>query len=293
MITVSTYANSTALTTLEGVKRLLQVESPATDDLYNDLIVAGSAAIESHCNRRFCREAVVETVKGYGGVNLLLSRAPIARVTSVIADGDVITDYVVENPGAGMLYRKRGWLDTVQLGWAISDYRVPGSEDPLYVVSYSAGYLLPGDNVEAEGEFFSVDGPNRTFTATGEASFPLTLVGGDRVYVTGFTETGNSGWLTVQSATASTLVVAETLTTEASTEGIKTFKFDNLPADIELAARETVKGIYLRRKVDDSVASKSIGDLSITYRQDSGSTLTASGVPVGVVARLAPYVRYA
>src|SRR5262245_27337660 len=290
MITVATPANTTALTTRERVKRLMGKEDTADDLLLDELVVAATAAVEAYCHRTFARETLVETVRGYGGTVLMLGRAPIVLVTSVLGDGtDPITDWVYDSKDAGLLYRKRGWQDTVQLGWAITGYSVPGSEDPLYAVAYSAGFLLAGDNVEVESGL-SVDAPSRQFRrATG--SFPLTLVGGDRVFADDFGDPANNGWFTVQAVAPQAVTVAETtLVTEGAGEGVRSLKVETLPADVELAARETARAMYLARKRDDVVASKTIGALSITYRD---TPTTAEGVPTACLARLAPWRRMA
>lgn len=291
-VTVSVRANTRALTTRERVKRLLEIDDTSRDQLMDELILAASAAVETFCHRIFAREAVVETVRGFGGTVLMLTRTPLVLLTSVIANGqDPITDAVRESDEAGMLYRKVGWLDTTQLGWGLSATLIPNTADPLYTVTYSAGYLLPGDDVESDGGL-SVDGPSRTFLL-GDGSFPLTLVGGDRVYVQGFTLAANNGWFTVAAngVAAGALTVAETtLQTEPVDEGLRTVAVSTLPADVELSARETVRSMYTSRTRDSEVQSKSVGDLSVTYR-DRGTT--TEGLPVECLKRLGPWVRVA
>ncbi len=91
-------------------------------------------------------------------------------------------------------------------------------------------------------------------------------------------------------AAAGALTVTEALTTEPTTDGLRTIAVSTLPADVDQAARETVRSMYVARKRDGDVQSKSVGDLSITYR---GTAATAEGLPVECIKRLGPWVRVA
>jgi len=75
----------------------------------------------------------------------MLSRTPITEVDSVLYDNDPVVDYVLEDPEAGFLHRSQGWQWTVSRWWNITSHPMPGSEEPKFVVTYIAGYILPGD----------------------------------------------------------------------------------------------------------------------------------------------------
>lgn len=60
---------------------------------------------------------------------------------------------------------------------------------------------------------------DNSFNKTG-ADFPTTLVPGQFIYVSGFTETANNGWHEVVTATASKITVSSTLTTEAAGDSV-------------------------------------------------------------------------
>ncbi len=145
MLEVVTAATNTKLATLEAVKTELGISDASQDALLGLLIDQASAAIVDHCGRPFARETYKETVPGYGSNRLMLSRTPIISVASVVADSEVIVDYLIENPDAGILYRKVGWRWTPPLGWNITYYPVAGQEELLFAVTYTAGYVLPGD----------------------------------------------------------------------------------------------------------------------------------------------------
>jgi len=296
VITVTTRANSTALTTVPAVKQMLGIEGTGEDAQIAVEIAAASAAIESYCHRVFARQAITELVKGYGGPYLMLGRAPVVRLGTILANStDPITDARLENADAGLVYRKFNWDNTIQLGWTIGDTPLPGSEDPFYSIDYSAGYLLPGDDVEGEMTI-SVDGPTKQFRTT--ETFPRTLVSGDVLVAEGFAIAANNGRFTVATAAAQAITVVETtLATEAATEGLRFLRLCNLPADVELAAREAVRDVRLARRRDAAIASRTVGDLSISYRDPRALVGPAApmtgGLPVDAALRLSPYVRAA
>lgn len=289
MLTVVTRAKSTALIQREAVKQLLQLTDDSRDAILDLLIPATSAAIVAFCHRPFAREVYSETVPGYGNQYLSLARYPVVALGTIL-DGYTtpITDAKLENGPAGLVYRAMGWLDTAPVGWALTSVRRPGYEEPWYTVGYTAGYLLPGDNIASAA--VTVDGPSKQFRLTG--GFPA-LVAGDVLVSGGFTTVANNGTFTVASATADAVTVSEsTLVTEAASAGLKTLTGATLPADIQQAAFETVKAWYLSRAKDDTVAARTVGDLSIRYREPTSPEMAAA-VPLTASLLLAPYVRMA
>jgi len=187
-VTVSVAAESTNLTTVSAVKAMLGVASRKFDAELDRLIAAATSAISVYVGHVYAKQTYVETVVGSGYPRLLLTNTPIVSVTSVLCDGTAVTDYEVEDPDSGFLYRAVGWSSAAWAGWNASPYSLPGTERPMFTVTYEGGYLLPGE-------------PDA-----------------------------------------------------------------NLPAHIEQACIETVVDWYRGGKRDDAVKSKSVGDLSITYK---------------------------
>lgn len=142
-ITVTVPAADNLLTTRATVKTELGLTGTADDALIDSFIQQVSDAIATYCGRVFPRQTYQETVAGYGDPILMLSRTPIVSVSSVSLSGDVITDYTIEDAGAGFLYRERGWIWTAGVGWQLTDYVIPRSEAPKFTVTYIAGYYLP------------------------------------------------------------------------------------------------------------------------------------------------------
>jgi len=119
--------------------------SNVDDDLIRRLIDQSSAAIVRYCERPFAEEVYKETVAGFGSIYLMLSRTPVTAVSSVIRNGDTITDFTIENPEAGLLLREAGWSWTAATGWNLTGYTIANSELPKFTVAYTAGYELSDD----------------------------------------------------------------------------------------------------------------------------------------------------
>lgn len=144
-LTVQSAAETKNLTTVAAVKKDLAITDDDQDEVLADYIGRVSDAVRSFTNRSWARETYVETVKGSGTSKLILARRPIVSVSSVLDSvGQAITDYTIEDPDAGLLYRKNGWTWAPAIGWRSSEYVVPGSDEPNFTVTYIAGYILPG-----------------------------------------------------------------------------------------------------------------------------------------------------
>jgi hypothetical protein len=285
-VTITTPATSALLTTVGAVKRELGAD--VDDQLVESLVRAASEVVSRYCGRSFGREVLSETVSGYGGQHLMLARTPIVTTAAVLHEGSPIIDYVVGDSGAGLLYRKQSWLDTTEVGWYMSEYRRSYESEPQFTVTYTAGYLLPSDDVVSA--LLTASAADNSFNLTG-ASFPL-LVAGDTVTTADFPTAANNGTFTVVSRTASKVVVSGgTLATDAADPNSpRTMAVRTLPYDIERAVIETVKAWYFARTPQASVASKTVGDLSIHYRAPADSS---EGLPSSAIGLLAPYRRFA
>lgn len=145
MLEVVTPATNFQLTTLGAVKGELEISVDTYDAIFTSLIDRASKMIVGECGRPFAYQTYRETLPGYGDYRLMLSRTPIVGTPTILCDSEAITDFVVEERDAGFLWRKTGWKWTVAPGWHITWAPVAGSEDLKFIVSYNAGYVLPGD----------------------------------------------------------------------------------------------------------------------------------------------------
>ena len=105
------------------------------------LIGRASGMIAAYCGQDFARQTYRETFRPAPAGPLILSRRP-AAVSTVTADGATVTpaDYDADSP-AGLVWRFNLFGECH--GW-------PGS---VAVVTYVAGYVLPGDPDYAAAPF--------------------------------------------------------------------------------------------------------------------------------------------
>lgn len=136
LVTVSTAAEATALTTLERVKMELGITGTDYDDLLTAKISEASSDIEAVLGYRVARETVsemfwdLEETLDY----VLLDRVPVSSVTTVTLDDEVQeTTYYRLDGKTGALYALDG--NGYQSAWIVGK---------SLVVAYIGGYLLPG-----------------------------------------------------------------------------------------------------------------------------------------------------
>lgn len=145
-----------ALTTYEAVSATLQLSSDdaanaTAQALIERYINACSEAIERIACRHFERTAtaVTEYYPGYGGVHLVLDRAPIVSVGTidlVTIDGTAqgtLDNWRVDNADAGIVYRPGRWPLTADVARTPTRDTIPGSERYSIRVQYTAGWITP------------------------------------------------------------------------------------------------------------------------------------------------------
>ena len=135
-----------ALTTLAIVKTELGITGATEDTYLERMINAASDRIENYCSRAFFKETgKIENVAGFGGVYLLVSKAPLLAITSITFDGNTVAsaDYEIHDADVGSIYRKGGWHWTTARLKDITQPPMPGHERKLYKVTYDGGYETP------------------------------------------------------------------------------------------------------------------------------------------------------
>lgn len=136
IVTVTTAPERTALTTLDRVKLELSISGSESDDLLSLKIAEATSDIEAHLRRTLARATLTETFWGDLGAPeyLVLDRAPVASVTSVMVDDVAVasTEYRLD-ADAGIIYR----LDS-------TGYPSFWLSCKSIVVVYAGGFELPG-----------------------------------------------------------------------------------------------------------------------------------------------------
>ncbi len=142
-ISITTAAADTLLTTIESVKTELGIVGTDQHPHLTDLIQQASDMIVRFCSRTFAQERVVETIGATGLPDILLTRTPIETMHSVSFDGGTaITDYTVEDPDAGILFRENVWTTSVMDFGHILPHPSPYKR-PLWSFDYTGGWYLP------------------------------------------------------------------------------------------------------------------------------------------------------
>lgn len=263
--------------------------------LADSLIDEASAAIRSYCHQNFAREAYTETLPGFGDVHLQLARTPVVSVSTVTYRSSVITDYSIAEPGRGWLYRQNGWAWTAQVwpglsgggAWLDMGTPLPRQEEPIISVDYTAGYVLPEQNVQGE---VTVAASDDSFNSAG-AQFPALMKAGDVIETTGFENPANNSRFSVVSATTSKIVVSGSLVEQAAANSASIVKVSTLPADVQKAANECVKTWYLTRRDNPSIVEKQAGPHRLRFSEQED--VQRLGLPAVCVGLLRPWVRAA
>lgn len=301
-LTVSTVAPTRRLTRLEHVKRELELTEETYDALLEALIDQATAALEAYCHRPFAREVYTETLPGYGDIHLALKRVPVITVASVTFDGQAVTDYSIAEREQGTLYRRGGWYWTAQTFGGLGGdglfldigSPLPQREEPLYSVEYTAGYLLPEQNLLGKTTLSAAAADN-SFNDSG-SGFPALLKAGDVVEVEGFATAGNNGRFQVTGTpTVVKIPVSGSLTLEAAGPAV-TIRFREFaglrPLDgVEKACIETVKAWFSARKDDPRIVEKHLQGAGLRFSE--AGLGAALGLPAACIGLLRPWVRAA
>lgn len=144
--------NANALTTVTEALAVLGISDA---DLATRLINSASDFFENRCNRKFVLTDEVEDVPGFGTDKLRVSRWPVVTVAGIKYSGDAvdITDLFVDKP-AGLLQLQGGFKNTAHFdGTTIGEPSLPGTELPLYEVTYQGGYITPPNDGNAAAPF--------------------------------------------------------------------------------------------------------------------------------------------
>ncbi len=149
VVEIVTPSESELLTTLERVKRELNITSDASDEILEDKISEASSDIGQAIPQRLPREGVRETFwhdedahhwrtpfhhGNPAQTTLFLRRTPVVKIDSVRVDGIALdaSEFRLD-PDAGLLDRLSS--DGIPCAWSFCK---------SVVVAYTAGFILPG-----------------------------------------------------------------------------------------------------------------------------------------------------
>lgn len=280
MLTITTHPLNTTLATLQQARETVSVTTADQDTTLLRFLQGASDRISAACRRVFPRAVYTETLQGSDHFSLVLARRPVVAVSSVSIDGLIDTTYTLDDREAGILRRTERWPMQGLIGFGMAEYFDARNVVKQCSVSYTAGYLLPSDDV-IQRETISVASGDKSFNDSA-GGFPL-LVAGDRIDVSGFAAVANQGVFTVVTRTASKITVSETtLVTEAAGPPV-TMRVSTLPPRATLATLELLKFQYLGKDKDPDLLERRVGDLSVRYREQAATGEQGVGALPGTV----------
>ena len=236
----------------------LQAESPAlasaSASLLTRLAREATEAIESALGdgrtpRRLARARVTETVRGNNRSLIRLSRVPVLSIDALALDGAAqdATKVKITDPERGEVWLEALW----QVMGADLELRGGWTEQPrpLWAITYTAGWLMPGDDVSTT---VSAAASDDSFNDSA-SGFPALVRAGDWIEAEGFTG-ANAGFHKVTGTPTTAKVVTATAAIADEVAGAtKVLRFRSLPREIERCAIDLVRGLYLARTRDPAV----------------------------------------
>ena len=129
------------------------------------LAARASAWAETYLGYPLTLQVYSETLAGYGGPEIMLSRTPLVRVlrffdSTATCEATAIcsSDFRVEDAAAGLLSRDGGWRWTndrregeTPFNLGLAGAYLPGRETRPWLIEYVAGYRVTGSTVTCMG----------------------------------------------------------------------------------------------------------------------------------------------
>jgi len=257
--------SSDALTTIVACEQALGITAGDEDDFLTRLIESVSARIKRYCNRTFYyEEAIAEYVKAFGTTNLQVSRRPVTGIDSITYDGATVSsgDYKCvgyDFANAGVIYNSGGWYWPAMQIKNIARDRYPGSEDPLYLVTYDAGWKTPEQ---------SKSGSITAVADLGGGEISITsarhlLSTGDSVTQSGTTSYNDTYTVTV--IDGDTYKVTETFVADETGTWTQNNYTRDLPYDLEQACIDFVAYKYHNKGKNPAIKSEKLLSWAASY----------------------------
>jgi hypothetical protein len=140
------------ITTISRVALVLALSGTSTDStiinlLGVEMIRRATDAVQSYLGYPIKEQEHVENVAGFPGNILMVGNLPIKEIDSIELDGVVIdsTRYRIHNAKAGLIWLDDGVVDTVTRRNDLSFSSYANNGNKLYQVTYTAGWILPGN----------------------------------------------------------------------------------------------------------------------------------------------------
>jgi hypothetical protein len=150
MLRVCTSSTETTLLSLESYKTAIGTTSTADDNKILAALTRATSLVEAYVGYPLRRQVYSESVAGYGGIELRVSRAPVLSIESVLYSTEIVdpTSYAIGDAEAGLVYREQGWPWTAGIEYDLTPRVVPKSELKSFTVTYEAGFCVNGSTAD-------------------------------------------------------------------------------------------------------------------------------------------------
>lgn len=262
-IKVLSASTTQALIALTTVKDRLGITGSTYDSRLTALIAEASSAIAEFIGRPLGRQQYLETVSGNARQRITLSRIPVDRDSvTLTVDGTADTDFTVEDPIEGILWKEGEWP------MGVGAWRYAERPEENIAVTYKAGWILPDQIGTLADEVYTAGEWVRPAVPVGDLLMECTT-GGDTNTATEPT------WPTTAGETE--VIGAATFTARHALE---------LPSAIQSAAWLTVSDLWtLMTRGPGLKAIESDGQRE-EYFSDAARS---GGLSSGVLAMLSPW----
>jgi hypothetical protein len=252
-VSLVTAPNATALLTRARVKIELLLTGTSDDTFLDNLIAEVSETFYSYANRPLYRAVWRETQEAKSNeYRVLLSRYPVAGLDSASFNGGAQTLTVLSGTSGILCANTLSWGGT----WS--------SSPPLWSFDYSAGWLLPGDDISGA---ISVSSTDNSYNSSALFGCGPLLRAGDVIYASSFASSSNNGYKIVASTpTTSKIIVAETLVTNSSATA--SLGVRNLPGWIERVAMQLLELRYHARDRDPAMSRLVVGGAEFNFESE-------------------------
>ncbi len=149
ILAVTSAATNTELVPIVALRNEIGVADFSEDVRLTRLSRSASRAFAGTAGLSFApwRQVYTESLAGFGRSMMFLGVRPIESVASILLDGATVDSSTYEIAGEyrDRLYRQSGWWSTPAWTRGLVDGIQPGGDRLDYVVSYTAGWLMPAD----------------------------------------------------------------------------------------------------------------------------------------------------
>lgn len=139
-----------ALTTLDALKSELGITGTDDDSYLESTIERTSAALQSAIGRKVYYESgIVEYVRGGHTPFVVVARAPIVSITSIVLDdGDetyiyAADEYRAQSDDSGIVERLDGWWPSTADIVGVQPTHLPSTQRRTIKVTYTGGWVTP------------------------------------------------------------------------------------------------------------------------------------------------------